>query len=285
MRPNCKPRVIVTERRETRARAGRARWERRWIMRRVWILTGYFLFFSQVVACASTTPPRRIVDYLGQQTVNEVAQVPLPPRPIHAGLVMIADTSAPEAAPILPDEALNRLSSTLQQQLNEMTPIVIDRIIPADGVQPDGDAVQFSHLGKQHGVDYLVVVIASSTEQEYPVTLFLGWVTHAQPGWRRDNWSLLEVALIDVNTGQALLRAEGRGFATLDRPTAPGINQWYPVVWLRPQFPARRFWPPTYAGAPNTLRVVAMNEAAKRLVLQVREAWIEKRQSELEAAG
>jgi hypothetical protein len=145
--------------------------------------------------------------------------------------------------------------------------------------------VQFSHLGKQQGVDYLVVVIASSTEQEYPVTLFLGWVTHAQPGWRRDNWSLLEVALIDVNTGQALLRAEGRGFATLDRPTAPGINQWYPVVWLRPQFPARRFWPPTYAGAPNTLRVVAMNEAAKRLVLQVREAWIEKRQSELEAAG
>jgi hypothetical protein len=91
--------------------------------------------------------------------------------------------------------------------------------------------------------------------------------------------------LVDTKTGQALLRAEGRGFATLDRPAAPGINQWYPVIWLRPQEPARRYWPPTYAGAPNTLRVVAMNEAAKRLVLNLQDAWIQKRQLELEAAG
>ena len=25
--------------------------------------------------------------------------------------------------------------------------------------------------------------------------------------------------------------------ATLDSPTAPGINQWYPVIYLRPQDP------------------------------------------------
>jgi hypothetical protein len=192
---------------------------------------------------------------------------------------------APQAAPLLPDEALNRLKERLQQEMSEMTPIVIDTIIPAEGVRPDGDPSELSRLGKQHGVDYLVMIIASSTEQEYPMTLLLGWVTHAQPGWRRDNWSLLEVALVDTKTGQALLRAEGRGFATLDRPAAPGINQWYPVIWLRPQEPARRYRPPTYAGAPNTLRVVAMNEAAKRLVLNLQDAWIQKRQLELEAAG
>lgn len=226
-----------------------------------------------------------MADYLGRQAVEDGTNFPLPSRPVHAGLVMIADTSARQSAPILPDEALNRLSITLQQQLSEMTPIIIDKIIPAEGVQPDGDPVQLSHLGKRHGVEYLVVVVASSTEQEYPMTLYLGWVTHAQPGWRRDNWSLLEAALVDVSTGQALLRAEGRGFATLDRPAAPGINQWYPVIWLRPQDPARRYWPPTYAGAPNTLRVIAMDEAAKRLVLHMEDVWIEKRQIELDAAG
>jgi hypothetical protein len=241
--------------------------------------------FVQAAACASTTPPRRIADYLGPQSMEEIASTPLPPRPIHAGLVIVPDTLAPQAAPLLPDEALNRLKERLQQEMSEMTPIVIDTIIPAEGVRPDGDPSELSRLGKQHGVDYLVMIIASSTEQEYPMTLLLGWVTHAQPGWRRDNWSLLEVALVDTKTGQALLRAEGRGFATLDRPAAPGINQWYPVIWLRPQEPARRYWPPTYAGAPNTLRVVAMNEAAKRLVLNLQDAWIQKRQLELEAAG
>jgi hypothetical protein len=254
-------------------------------MRRFWILTGCLLLFVQAAACASTTPPRRIADYLGPQSMEEIASTPLPPRPIHAGLVIVPDTLAPQAAPLLPDEALNRLKERLQQEMSEMTPIVIDTIISAEGVRPDGDPSELSRLGKQHGVDYLVMIIASSTEQEYPMTLLLGWVTHAQPGWRRDNWSLLEVALVDTKTGQALLRAEGRGFATLDRPAAPGINQWYPVIWLRPQEPARRYWPPTYAGAPNTLRVVAMNEAAKRLVLNLQDAWIQKRQLELEAAG
>lgn len=254
-------------------------------MRRLWILTGYVLFLVQLVGCASSTPPRRLADYLGQDTINDVTSTSLPPRPIHAGLVVIPDTLAPHASPVLPDEALNRLAERLQKEFNEMTPVVIDAIIPANGVGPDGDPAELIALGAQHGVNYLVVVVASSTEREYPMTLFLGWVTHAQPGWRRDNWSLLEVALLDAKTGQALLRAEGRGFATLDRPAAPGINQWYPVIWLRPQDPSRRYWPPTYAGAPNTLRVVAMNEAAKRLVLKFQEAWIAKRQIELEAAG
>ena len=253
-------------------------------MRRFWILTGGLLLFMQAAACASTTPPRRLADYLGPQSM-EVASAPLPPRQIHAGLVIVPDTSAPDAAPLMPDEALNRLTQRLQQELSEMTPVVIDTIIAADGIRPDGDPSELRRLGKQHGVDYLVMIIASSTEQEYPMTLFLGWVTHAQPGWRRDNWSLLEVALFDTTTGQVLLHAEGQGFATLDRPAAPGINQWYPVVWLRPQYPARRYWPPTYAGAPNTLRVIAMNEAAKRLVLNLQDAWIQKRQLELEAAG
>jgi hypothetical protein len=57
------------------------------------------------------------------------------------------------------------------------------------------------------------------------------------------------------------------------------------VIWLRPQYPTRRYWPPTYAGAPMTLRVIAMDDAAKRLVLHFQDAWIQKRQLELEEAG
>lgn len=235
-----------------------------------------------VAACASA-PPSRIGEYVGPQVEETPSAAPaLPPRPVRAGLVVVSDTTAPDAAPALPDEALARLTESLQQQFNSALPIVIERIVQPEGIGPGGSSAQLSELGKQYGLNYLVFVVVSSTEQEYPLTIFLGWTTHSQPGLRRDNWSLMEVALIDVKTGQPLIRAEGRGWATLDRPTAPGINQWYPVIWLRPQDPGRRIWPPTYAGAPNTLRVVAMNEAAKRLVLNFQEAWIQKREAELQ---
>jgi len=247
---------------------------------RVWLAVASLLFLAQISACASSTPPRRLTDYIGPQT--EVSNAPLPPRPIHAGLVVIPDMSRTSTA-VLPDEALNRLSGMLQQELSEMTLVVIDTIIPSEGIRPNGDFAQLRELGTRYGVDYLVVVIASAVEQEYPKTVFLGWVTHAQPGWRRDNWSLLETALLDVHTGHTFVRAEGVGFATLDRPAAPGINQWYPVIQLRPL--DRRYYPPTYEGAPNTLRVIAMQEAAKRLVLKFQDAWIEKRQQELDTAG
>lgn len=68
--------------------------------------------------------------------------------------------------------------------------------------------------------------------------------------------------------------------ATLDRSTAPGISQWYPVIYLRPQDPERRIWPPTYEGAPLTLRLVAMEQAVMRLAGNLQRAWIEQRERE-----
>lgn len=88
------------------------------------------------------------------------------------------------------------------------------------------------------------------------MTLFLGLTTHAQPGFRRDHWSLL-----DLKHDQILMQAEERGWATLDRPSAPGIDQWYPAIFPRPQ-DERRIWPPSYEGASNTLRVVSFDQAA-----------------------
>jgi hypothetical protein len=232
-----------------------------------------------LAACMADVPPSRITDYMGASGKG-VAE-PTPPQAIQAGLVVIPDASAPDASPVLPDEALQRMAESLSQEISQNLPIRISKIIAPEGLRPiaGGDPDQFAEFGRKHGVEYLVVVVASSTEQEYPMMVFLGWTAHQQPGLRRDNWSLLEAAVVDVKAAQSLTRAEGRGWATLDRPTAPGINQWYPVVWLRPMEPSRRYWPPTYEGAPNTLRVIAMQDASKRLILNLRKAWSEKRQA------
>ena len=243
-----------------------------------YLLNQVSLMLSAVflVSCGSATPPPRIGDYVSSEHLaSENAIARINQRPLPAGLVVVSDTAAPGAAPKLPEEALARLAESLQRDLGRAIPVAITELIPADHIrrQPHGDLGQFAELGRQRGLDYLAVVVVSSTEQEYPVTLFLGWTRHAQPGFRRDNWSLLEFALLNLKHNQSLMQAEGRGWATLDRPSAPGINQWYPAVYLRPQ-DQRRIWPPTYEGAPNTLRVVSFEQAARRLVLKLQNSWL-----------
>lgn len=246
---------------------------------------GLMLSAVLVVSCACAVPPARIGDYISSErkAVGE-AFAGVGQRPLQAGLIVVSDTAAPGAASNLPEEAFDRLIASLQQDIGRAIPVVITAVIQADSIkpQPHGDWAQFAALGRQRGLDYLVVVVVSSTEQEYPVTLFLGWTAHAQPGFRRDNWSLLEFALLDLKQNQIVMQVEGRGWATLDRPTAPGIDQWYPVIYLRPQ-DERRIWPPTYAGAPNTLRVVSFEQAAKRLVLKLQNSWLGILESEAQA--
>ena len=215
-----------------------------------------------LVSCASTIPPARIGDYVSSEhRAGDDAFTRINQQPLQVGLVVVSDTADLGAAPNLPEEALARFGESLQRDLGRAIPVAIAEIVPADysRPQPHGDWAQFSELARQRGLDYLAVVIVSSTEQEYPVTLFLGWTTHAQPGFRRDNWSLLEFALLDLKHNQTLIQAEGRGWATLDRPSAPGIDQWYPAVYLRPQ-DERHIWPPTYEGTPNTLRIVLLSQ-------------------------
>ena len=142
---------------------------------------GLLLGAASLSACASMVPPSRMAEYVGPQAVNEpLSASPLPQGPLRAGLVLVSDTTASDAAPALPDEALNRLAESLRRQINEFLPSLrIERILPAEGIRPGGDISQFSELGKKHGLDYVAVVVASSTEQEYPMTLFLGWVSHS----------------------------------------------------------------------------------------------------------
>ena len=236
-----------------------------------------------LVGCAATTPPSRLSQYVPPAaSVNTVDQGLPVPRPVRAALVVLNDPSAPDAAPGIPAQAQDRLAETLGERINQGFPLHIERVANL-GEIPEGTAPNWTEVARQQGVEYLVIVVLSSTEQEYPVSLFLGWTTHMQPGFRRDNWSLAEAALVDGRTGNLLLHAEGRAMATLDSPTAPGINQWYPVIYFRPQDPERRIWPPTYEGAPVTLRVVSMEQAAKRLAGNLQRAWVDQRDLELAA--
>lgn len=244
----------------------------------------WWVWMLLLTGCAMTSPPSRLSQYVTLAAADESASLELPvERPLRTALVVLSDRSAQEAAPGLPEEAQSRLTEMLSEQVNLGVPMAIKRVVNLCEIPVGATHPNWTDLARQQSVDYVLVVVLSSTEQEYPASLFLGWTTHRQPGFRRDNWSLAEAALVDGRTGRQLLRAEGRGMATLDSPTAPGISQWYPVIYLRPQDPERRIWPPSYEGAPVTLRVVSMEQAAKQLAGNLQRAWVEQRELELVA--
>jgi hypothetical protein len=247
---------------------------------RNWIeLTLILVWSFGISGCASDHPPSRLEQYVGESAIHESSTRLPEERPIRALLVLVNDQSAPNA-PTLPDGIRVRIAEQLKEDINRGFPILVEQTIPVSELASGAGMVDLIAFGKERGARYLLVAILSIEEQEYPVTLFLGYTTHKQPGFRRDNWSLAEAALLDVESGQLVLHAEGRAWATLDSPTAPGINQWYPAIFLRPQM-ERRIWPPTYEGAPITLRLVSMTQAAKRLALNIQQAWNDKRKTEI----
>lgn len=102
----------------------------------------------------------------------------------------------------------------------------------------------------------------------------MGWAAHGQLGYRRDSWFCLKFVLLDLKGDQIVMEEEGQAWATWHRPAVPGIDQWYLVVYLRPQDPERRFRPPTYEGALDTLRLVSFEQAANRFMLKLQNSWL-----------
>ena len=251
--------------------------------KRALLLVGAFA----LSACASTVAPSRIGDYVTKDEkapTNSVITMP-DQRPVQAGLLVIADKTDPGSGPGLPDEALVRFREELRQELGHGLPFTIKHLIQADGITPNrtgGDLTQLRELGKKHDVEYLALVVVSSTEQENPRDLDLGGATQGEPGLQRDNWALAEFALVDLKTGQAMMQAQGQGWATLFRTFVPAISARYPVVYVRP---GRQHvvWPPTWEGSPNTLRVVSFNLAGKDLVYKLSHVWLEYLEGEVAA--
>ena len=120
-----------------------------------------------LVSCASAIPPVRICDYISSEhQAGDDAFTRINQRPLPAGLVAVSDTADLGATPNLPEEALARLGESLQQDLGPVMPVAIKKMIPAGHIRPQshGDWAQFAELGRQRGLDYLAVVIVSSTE-------------------------------------------------------------------------------------------------------------------------
>ncbi|WP_447978974.1 hypothetical protein [Candidatus Nitrospira bockiana] len=230
-----------------------------------------------VLAACSASPPARIDAYLGadaQRDRMELAAIS-PDQLIDAGLLVLNDVTWPRSAPALSEESLHFLTDRTQQQVQEMLPIRIVKVLQDPGVLPTGNADQFVQLAKEQGLDYLLIAIFSSEESEIPLYLPLdgapeqGGTRPKVPGFEAVNYALSELVLLDAKTGRPIAQADGRAWASLNRLYVPIKSNAYPVIHkslrIAPIYPKEE-------NAKDVLRSVAGDEALEQAVMHLNHA-------------
>ncbi|MCA9472577.1 MAG: hypothetical protein MRJ96_02440 [Nitrospirales bacterium] len=229
--------------------------------------------------CSLQTVPERLPLYVGAE--NKALINSIPEEGISGqekiGLVVINDTTAPSAAPAFTPESLERLTHRLRAELNEQLPITIEKVIRSSELRPGQSSRQFVQLAEAENVDFFLLGLVSSVENEVPTQLSfqggqagLGGGLGRLLGFRVENYALVELALINGKTGNPVVHANGSAWSVLERLNVPIESNVYPVV--------RRdlTQPPIYPSdetAYETLRVVSADDAMKQALMHLRKAW------------
>ena len=223
-------------------------------------------------------PQARLGAYLGEQPAQDLSQFAGLPDAVQAGLVVFNDTTAPDSAPKLSDASFDAVTKHVRQQLMHGVPLEVVHIVhaPNSGASPPKFTTVLQWAKDQH-VDYLVMVMLSSSEIEVPERLpwrgsTLGAVARGLLlGYRAENLALAELALIDVRDGRVLARVEGNAWASLERLDVPLESNVYPVVRRNLEDPP--IYPEKEEDAHDVMRAVAGTDAVNQAVMHLKEAW------------
>jgi len=232
-------------------------------------------------ACSFDNSPKRLPAYLAPVATAEKAMATghtLPMGDVTGALVVINDTGFPKSAPGLQKGTLQNLGGYLQAEIHKQLPIQLFSVVYPEGLQPNGSADQFIQLAKDRGVPYLLLAVLSSSEWEVPDRLPLGGFQ--QPtglrsgglvGYRAENYTRVELALLDGPTGRQIVTTDGLAWATLERLAVPLESNVYPVVRREQSQPP--IYPNSEADAFETLRWVSGQDAIAQAVMHLDEEW------------
>ena len=90
-------------------------------------------------------------------------------------------------------------------------------------------------------------------------------------GYRAENYARLELALLDAQTGQLVVNADGQAWAVLNRLAVPLESNVYPVVFRAQTQPP--IYPNSEGDAFETLRWVSGQDAIAQAVMHLKEVW------------
>lgn len=190
------------------------------------ILVGTLL----IVGCQSQAPPRLPL-YIGQVEGLHDAQGQRPqslPSSINTvGVLLITDSSFPNAAPSLSPAMLEILENRLVKKIDEYFSLEVKAIRFDQPLQPTGDVTSMTHLAKSHNLDFMLLAILSSTEIESHIEIGEETMMTRMSGVEIENVGKAELALLHVDSGHMALHAAGEGSDSMEQLEVP-IGADYP---------------------------------------------------------
>ena len=229
--------------------------------------------------CAFQSVPERLPVYFGpdKDLLSGSSLVSIPSEGVKAGLLVINDTTYPDSAPALSDEGIQGFTARLKAQLGKRFPITVVKEVDSRDFTQGKNSRQFVQVAEKEEVDYLLLAVLSSSEVEVPGRfpfqggqLGGGIARGNLLGFRAENYALVELALINGQTGHPLVNANGRAWSSLERLNVPIESNVYPVV--RRDLTQPPIYP-TDETAYDTLRVVSADDAMQQALMHFQEAW------------
>ena len=236
------------------------------------------LLCVSLVGCSTGWPQARLAHFLGPVPALDTPSQEISKARIEkAGLVVINDTSAKGDAPELSKKSFDSLKNYVQGKLTKAVDIDLVSLNSSNMLPTALTRESLLKLGQSQGLNYVVLVILSSTEIEVPDRLPVqgpqnaGGLLGELQGYRAQNYALAELALLDVQSRDVLLRANGQSWASLERLFVPLKSRLYPVVRRNLEVPP--IYPTSEAVAHDVMRAVASSEAIDQAVMHFQESW------------
>ena len=196
------------------------------------IFSGFLMLLvcTFLIAGCQTQAPR-LPAYLGQVEGLHDVQNPHPqslPSAINqVGVLVMTDSSFPNSALPLSPDMLAILENRLVKKMDEFFGLQVIPIRPEQPLQPTGNVGPFTHLAKAHKLDFMLLVVLSSTEEESHIEIGEETMMTRMSGVSIDNEALAELAVLNADSGKIALYATGHGASSMEQLAVP-IGEDYP---------------------------------------------------------
>ena len=226
------------------------------------------------VSCSPLSPPPKLTQYLGDGSpatnTSSLKSVIDSHQELRIGLLPVFDTSEVDSAPPLSDEGRTRFLSEMIQRTESMLPWKVVEVVQGENVKPGKGVRQFVRPTRGKDLGGVLVVLISSTESQTPAYLHSAPDVGSIPGFQTQNFSLVEIALLEPSGGNPLLQTQGRAYATLEHLADPFGSNRYPNVRRSSQ--EGPIYPQSEK-AHEVLRMVALTDALYQALWKCKEQW------------
>ena len=240
----------------------------------LWFIGSLILFGVFTVNCGMLSPPLKLPSYLGDDSLNtknsSLTSFVGSRNDLRIGLIPVFDTSEPDSAPALSDDNHTRFLAEIIQRTEESLPVKIVKVFRTTDFKPGKGPKQFVPPSLGRDIDGILVMLISDTESQSPAYLHLAPEVGSLPGYQTQNFSLIEMVLLEPSEGYPLLQAHGRAYATLEHLADPLASNRYPNV-RRSSQPGAMY--PRANDAHEVLRMVALSDALYQAIWKFKEQW------------